>query len=383
MNFNFKFYGNVRFGSGCRFDIKEIIDSNDINQIVVVIDENVRNNDATKDILRIINKYVIKEIVFDASKPTYEKLDEKRFDSIEHNIDAILAIGGGSTIDLAKGLSVLYTNNAPAISYRGFNKFKTPILPIIAVPTTAGTGSEITPNASFIDTKEKRKMGINGEAIRPKYAILDPELTLSCPRTPTISAGMDSMVHATEAFVAKKSNPIARMFSKKGFSLVLEFLPLLIYDLHNIELREKVMYGAFLSAIALMNSGSGPAAAMSYPLEVHFGIPHGMGGGVFLPQVIKYNMENGFVGYEELLERRVGKSSVQGGNSESFLETIDRVWDKLEMPRSIRPFGVDENNLNLVVDDTMELEAALQQNPLPFERKTIHGIMERLLISQT
>ena len=104
------------------------------------------------------------------------------------------------------------------------------------------TGSEITPNASFIDTIEKRKMGINGEAIRPKYAILDPELTLSCPKAPTISAGVDSMVHSTEAFVAKKSNPMAKMFAKVGFKLVFENLPLLVDDMENIILREQVMY---------------------------------------------------------------------------------------------------------------------------------------------
>ena len=121
----------------------------------------------------------------------------KRNEINRKSIDVFIAIGGGSAIDMAKGLSVLATNTKPAIFYRGFDKFEEPIIPIIAMPTTAGTGSEITPNASFIDTNDKRKMGINGEAIRPKYAILDPELTVACPKGPTISAGIDSLVHST------------------------------------------------------------------------------------------------------------------------------------------------------------------------------------------
>ena len=137
-------------------------------------------------------------------------------------IDVFIGIGGGSALDMAKGLSVLYTNLKKAISYRGFEKFTNPILPIIAIPTTAGTGSEITPNASFIDSIEKKKMGINGEAIRPSYAILDPELTLTCPKFPSLSAqGLMSLVHASEAFVAKKAIQWLNFLQKKVLILLL------------------------------------------------------------------------------------------------------------------------------------------------------------------
>ena len=111
----------------------------------------------------------------------------------------------------------------------------------------------------------------------PKYAFLDPELTLTCPLRPTISAAVDSIVHSTEAFVAKKSNPIAKFFAREGFQKVIISLPQLVEDLNSIELRTNVMYGAFLSGVALMHSGTGPAAALSYPLGVHYGVPHGIG----------------------------------------------------------------------------------------------------------
>jgi len=279
---------------------------------------------------------------------------------------------------MAKGLAVLHTNNGPAISYKGFEQFKKPIPPIIAIPTTAGTGSEITPNASFIDTEEKKKMGINGEAIRPKHAILDPELTLSCPKAPTISAGVDSIVHATEAFVAKKSNPMAKIFAKEGFKIVIENLPKLADDLENIDLREKVMYGAFLAAIALMNSGTGPAAAMSYPLGVHFGVPHGIGGGIFLPHVIQHNINAGFIDYAELYQTgNTNQSKEKMANA--FIEKIKNVWENLNVPQNLDEFGIHKGHSDSFILDTLDLKPALDQNPVPFYKNEISKTLEKLL----
>ena len=321
----------------------------------------------------------IKIIECNISEPTYEKLEEKRLNSQEIDIDVFIGIGGGSALDMAKGLSVLYSNNGPAVTYRGFDQFKEPILPIIAIPTTAGTGSEITPNASFIDSEEKRKMGINGEAIRPKYAILDPELTLSCPKAPTISAGVDSLVHASEAFAAKKSNPMAKMFAREGFKLVFENLPLLVDDLGNIELREKVMYGAFLSAIALMNSGTGPAAAMSYPLGVHYGVPHGIGGGIFLPFVVEHNINHGFYEYGDLFCLADNKKISKKEKSIQFLDYLKDTWSSLDVPKNLNIFGLNRTGITEFVDNTMNLKGALDQNPVSFYEKEINTVLKKLL----
>ena len=378
-HFNFIFYGNIHFGVESRINLNNIIKENDYKSACIIIDHALVS-------VPIFNDYInelqcdIKIIECDISEPTYEKLEEKRNEINNQKLDVFIGIGGGSALDMAKGLSVLYSNHGPAINYRGFDLFNKPILPVIAIPTTAGTGSEITPNASFIDTKEKRKMGINGEAIRPKYAILDPVLTLSCPKAPTVSAGVDSLVHATEAFVAKNSNPMARMFAKEGFAFVLENLPLLVDDLKDIELREKVMYGAFLSAIALMNSGTGPAAAMSYPLGVHFGVPHGIGGGIFLPHVIEHNINEGFFGYVDLYPKD-GKTSKEN-LAHSFLNGIKNTWAKLDVPHNLDQYGLNNTHIKSFVSDTMDLKGALDQNPVSFHGNEIRNTLESLLNSQ-
>ena len=202
--FNTHFNGNIQFGVNINHEVKKIVKKNNWKNLCIVIDNNLKKIPQIKKLILSLKDYNLFFITCDISEPTYEHLEKKRINQKKRKIDVFVAIGGGSSIDFAKGLCVLYTNSERAIKYRGFNKFKKSIKPIIAIPTTAGTGSEITPNASFVNTIDKRKMGINGEAIRPKYALLDPNLTVSCPKFYTVSSAVDSLVHATEAFVAKK-----------------------------------------------------------------------------------------------------------------------------------------------------------------------------------
>jgi len=376
--FQFIFNGTIHFGKNSRSNLSQILESEHWSSACFIIDQGIINLPIIGEMLNSLKlkKTIIVEC--DISEPTYDKLEQKRLSFNDGKIDVFIGIGGGSALDMAKGLSVLYSNNEPAIAYRGFDKFQKPIKPVIGIPTTAGTGSEITPNASFIDTKEKKKMGINGELIRPKYAILDPELTISCPLKPTISAGVDSLVHSSEAFVAKKSNPMAKMFAREGFKIVFENLPLLVKDLENIELRERVMYGAFLSAIALMNSGTGPAAAMSYPLGVHYGVPHGIGGGIFLPYIINHNINKGCFDYADLysIENTLKKEK----SAKDFIENMWELWKKLDIPKSLNTFGLSKSKISGFINDVMDLKPALDQNPVPFYEKEITKVLDKLII---
>ena len=367
-SFDFIFGTEIKFGCGSRNYLNEYIKVNNYESICIVIDHSIAKLDLFKEFLNSI-EIQVKLIECDISEPTYEKLEEKRIGNKDFNIELFVGIGGGSAIDMAKGLSVLYTNHKAAIKYRGFDKFNYPITPILAIPTTAGTGSEITPNASFIDTKEKKKLGINGEAIRPNLALLDPELTISCPLSATVSAGVDSIVHATEAFVAKKSNIMAKMFAKEGFSIVMKYLPILCKDLSHIESREKVMYGAFLSAIALMNSGTGPAAAMSYPVGVHFKVPHGIGGGIFLPKVSAFNYKNGFKEYDQMVPISLGKN---------YLETLNETFNEIKVPRTLSDYGIKKHDLEFLATETMELSGAIEQNPVEIKESDIYKILHEL-----
>jgi len=184
------------------------------------------------------------------------------------------------------------------------------------------------------------------------------------------------MVHAIEAFAAKKTNRIARFFAVEGFNRVFEALPKLVDDLENIKLREEVMFGAFLSGIALMHSGTGPAAAMSYPLSVHFHVPHGIGGGLFLPYVIEHNIEAGYYDYGLLYNPH--KLAMQA-SLEFFLASLRNVWEKLTMPDNLLHFNIHRADIPMIIDETMQLKGALDHNPVPFYEQEIETILNLMI----
>ncbi len=361
----------IFFGQGIRKVISSILTSGNWFRLGIVVDDNLKNLPVIEMLIHSMSSVATETVIGSCTEPepTYDFLEKLRNTFNSHKLDAFVGIGGGSTLDCAKAMAVLMNNHGPAISYRGFDKMTEPVLPIIAIPTTAGTGSEVTPNASFIDTEESRKLGINGDAIRPSYAILDPELTLSLPLKPTVSSGADALVHAVEAYVAKATNPMARLFAREGFKCVFNALPRLVNNLDDIQLRTEVMFGAHLAGIALMHSGTGPAAALSYPLGVHFRVPHGIAGAVFLPHVIEFNIKNGYTDYFDLYE----------GEPSSFLNSFFDVWKRIGIPSNLRAFGVTEGDIPRLIEDTMELKAALDQNPVPFYEKEIETILKKLL----
>ena len=380
----FDFYLNtqIKFGPGSRSSLSGIIAKENWSFVGLVIDHNIAELPIILDLIEKIRKQTNRIIIGQCSisEPTYESLEELRNDFCHPSLQAIIGIGGGSALDMAKAMAVLVNNKEPAIEYRGFNKMTAPVLPVIAIPTTAGTGSEVTPNASFIDAKEKKKMGINGDAVKPRYAILDPELTLSCPKAPTVSAAVDSIVHAVEAFAAKKTNPLARLFSTEGFKRVFKALPELVNNLDNLDLRCEVMYGAFLSGIALMHSGTGPAAAMSYPLGIHYNVPHGIGGAVFLPHIIKHNATHGYHDYAELYDLIVKDAKPKSREEKSlrFIDSLNSLWETLSILKKLDQLNFEKEMASKFINETMELKGALDQNPVPFYENEIRQVLEAL-----
>lgn len=382
--FEFNIGSKVFYGNGCRSVLSTILKENKWSAVGVVVDHNIVEVELIKNLIHSVQDACDTVVVgvCTISEPTYEFLERMKIPFQDKDLQAIIGIGGGSALDTAKAMAVLAKNKRPAIEYRGFNKMTEPVLPVVAIPTTAGTGSEVTPNASFIDSNEKKKMGINGEAVRPKYAILDPELTLSCPEKPTISSAVDSIVHAVEAYVAKKTNPMARMFAKEGFKNVFTNLNQVIKEPTKIAFRDKVMYGAFLSGIALMNSGTGPAAAMSYPLGVHFKVPHGIGGGIFIPFVIQHNIKNGYYDYADLYEAISDSDTVIHATREQkatmFVEKISALWHKLSIPDDLTKLGINTELIPKIVKDVLELKGALDQNPVSFYEQEIISALKSL-----
>jgi alcohol dehydrogenase class IV len=206
-------------------------------------------------------------------------------------------------------------------------------------------------------------------------------MTLSCPATPTVSAAADSLVHAVEAFVAKKTNRMARLFAQEGFRQVCTHLPRLLQNLGDISRREGVMYGAFLAGIALMHSGTGPAAAMSYPLGVHYGVPHGLGGAFFLPQVVENNIRQGYWEYANLNgPADASRPPDKEAGAQKFFENLADLLGQIGIPKNLGFYGFDGSKAqtDAFVKETLDLKGALEQNPVPFGEAEIRGVISKL-----
>ena len=384
-HFHVKIPTEVAFGRGSRHLIVDTLASEGWLRLGVVLDHGLTKVPIVETLLEELRAACDWLILCPCNiqEPTYDTLEANRGIFANQNLDVIIGIGGGSALDMAKGLAVLVHNKETAIHYRGFDRMQERVLPVVAVPTTAGTGSEVTPNASFVDTQQKRKMGINGEAVRPRYAFLDPELTLSCPPKPTLSAALDSLVHATEALVAIKRTPWADMLALTAFPRVFNALPKVMQNPDDIDARENVMFGAFLAGLALMHSGTGPSAALSYPLGVRHGVPHGLGGGIFLPHIIKYNATAGHTGYGPLFDT-IHNNDNSLNESEKGVRLADRMlahWHDWQVPQDLAKLGVSGSKIAPFIQDTLDLDGALRQNPVAFGESQIKRVLHELNVS--
>ncbi len=378
----FQFYANTRitFGSGSRNDLPSLLEDNQWTRVAALVDPNIQHLDNVRGCLDALKDRceLFSIVPGPSAEPTYDMLEEIRAGFEDESLQAVIGIGGGSALDTAKAMAVLVRNKKPALDYRGFDRMTEPVLPVIAIPTTAGTGSEITPNASFVDRSKMRKMGINGEAIRPRYAILDPDLILTCPPKATVAAGIDTLVHAMEAFIAKKSNPIARTFARDAIQRVFKHLPATLQNPDDGNARGEVLLAATMAGMAMMNSGTGPAAALSYPLGVRFGVPHGFAGGAFLPTLVENNIKNGCDLYADLTTD-VMPSRSPNERSLQFLQEMKALWKTLGVPSDLNDYQVGRSDVDIIVSDCMDLKPALDQNPVPFGETELRAVLAELI----
>jgi alcohol dehydrogenase len=294
----------------------------------------------------------------------------------------VVGIGGGTVLDIAKGMGILMTNPGQAIQYRGMDKVQKAGVPVVLLPTTAGTGSEVTKTASFIDLKENRKLGINGRFVGCEFSILDPVLTLSCPKGPTLSSGLDAMVHATEAIDCRKATHFSRTMGLDALELLFTNLPRVMASPADLDARSAMLLGSHYAGLAMWNAGGGPASGISYPLGAVFGVAHGYAGGIFLPHVIRDNVDRGFAGYASLADRlfpaeSIGKSASE--KSRLFADKFAQMYAQAGGPRSLGEFGLKKGDLATLTELTMTQRAEnLELAPVTYGRVEVERVLEKV-----
>ena len=282
--------------------------------------------------------------------------------------DLFVGLGGGSSLDTAKGANFLLTNGGRMQDYWGVGKATKPMLPLIAVPTTAGTGSECQSFALIADEQTHQKMACGDPKAAPRISVLDPTLTVSQPRFVTACTGMDAIVHAVETAVTRRRNEYSRLFSREAFRLTILNLTTVLENPDDLEARGRMLLGAAYAGIAIENSMLGAAHSAANPLTAHYGVVHGQAVGMMLPFVVQFNAEEPTTraAYQELAVTAglIAPDAAPETAVYALIARLEATLTAAGMPASLRACGVEEALL-----PTLAQEAARQWtatfNPRP------------------
>ncbi len=307
-------------------------------------------------------------------EPTYTYLETVAEFFRGNPPDAIVAIGGGSTLDLGKGVALLMTNTVPALSLKGFPSGVNDPLPLVTVPSLLGSGAEISYNAVFIDEVEGRKLGINSRRNFPKKAVIDPQLSMTAPLESVIASAMDSLVHCVDSFGSIKHTALSRIYSVEGFQRT--FYALQQNQLDRAESRLDLAIGSVCGTAALMNSGDGPTNGFAYYLGVKHRVPHGLAGAIFLKEVMRYNHLHGYEKYAILNPMRSTPSPKEA--TIELLEEMDQLYRQLQIP-SLVPYGYGKGNAAVFAHNASEaLKGSFSGNPVEFTEESALAVVTQL-----
>jgi len=293
-----------------------------------------------------------------------------------HGVDGVLAVGGGSSMDVAKVVAALLGGRQALAQLYGVGNITGQRLPLVLVPTTAGTGSEVTPVA-VITTGETTKAGVSSPVLLPDVAVLDADLTLGLPAAITAMTGVDAMVHAIEAYTSRhQKNPISDNLARHALTLLVCNIRTAVRDGRNREARENMLLGACLAGQAFANAPVAAVHALAYPLGGHYHIPHGLSNSLVLPTVLEFNAPSACELYAELAEIVVG-GPVAGGaeaKTSALVEALRQLIDDVALPATLEAAGVDEGALERLAEDAMLQQRLLVNNPRDVDYEDALGI---------
>jgi alcohol dehydrogenase len=260
-------------------------------------------------------------------------------------IDSIVAVGGGSSLDCAKGINFLLTNGGAMADYRGYGKAAKPLLPMIAVPTTAGTGSEAQSYAVISDAATHLKMACGDPSAAPAIALLDPELTLSAPRHVTAMAGFDAIAHAVETAVTTRRNLLSDTFSHQAWRLLNDAFERVLLHPSDVEARAAMQIGSHFAGIAIEQSMLGAAHACANPLTARYNLPHGLALAILLPHVVRWNGSVAIERYAALLGAPHSRRARDEDAAEALARRLEDLATAASLAVTLRDSGVEDSAL--------------------------------------
>ena len=355
------------FGRGAIESLGELATEMGSKTCLLIADSALEASGGLAAAQQSLKKSGIEFRIFDEIEPEpYLDGAEKAADlGKEISADLVVGMGGGSAMDSAKAAAVLITNGGQAQDYVGLNLVPAPGIPTLMIPTTAGTGAEVTFTAVFTNRETKAKGGINSVHLFPDKALLDPELTISLPPGPTAATGMDALTHAIESYTSRSSTVFTEAFSLTAIRLIIQNLRRCVYHGDDVSARENMLLGSLLAGIGLADAGVGAAHALGYPLGGLYRVPHGLANAMLIPYVMAFNLpsaEDKFVRVAESMGEVTSHLSSREA-SEKAVEAVAALAEDVGIPGSLSDLGIPKSDIPTLVEAALKVARPVENNP--------------------
>jgi alcohol dehydrogenase len=376
--FDFQPRTRVVFGGGKISQLGELCRELGGTRVLLVTDRGLGEAGHPQKGIGSLERAGLQVAVFDDVNPNPTTADVDRGLAMARSarIDLLVGLGGGSSMDCAKGINFLLTNGGRMEDYWGVGKATQPMLPLVAVPTTSGTGSEAQSFALIAQEESHLKMACGDPKAACRIALLDPELTLSMPTFVTGATGIDAISHAVESYVTNRRNPVSQLFSRQAWQLLAPAFSLVVREPRNFDARSRMLLGAHLAGAAIENSMLGATHALANPLSANFNLTHGVAIAIMLPHVLRFNAPVAGRWYADLLhDLTPGHSNGIGPEqaSEQLAEHLSRIAAEAGLPQRLRDCQVTAESLPALAAEAAQ-QWTCQFNPRPVDATVLEGL---------
>lgn len=366
MTFRYEIPTAVEFGNGSVRRLAEHVSALGGTRVLIVGDPGVVRAGVVERLAAPLNEAGIPFAVFSEieADPDIESVEQGAALARSEGCDLVVGVGGGSSLDTAKAIGIRLTNPGHIRDYVGINKVPNRSAPVIAVPTTAGTGSEMTIWSVLSDKREKVKLSVGSTYNCPALALCDPELTVTLPPHVTAATGMDALTHALESYVNKATQPISEGLSVQAMKMIASSLRLAVVQGENVQARGEMLLASLIAAMAFNSTRLGLAHALALPLGAHFHIPHGTVNAILLPEVMQFNIIGNPRKFAEIAaifgEKVEGLSEREA--AERSVQAIRRLKEDVGITQTLSDYGVKEEHLDKIAEEAM-LSGNVPVNP--------------------
>ncbi len=381
-DFVFSLPSHIHFGFASSKKIPDILKAKNVRKALIVVDYSLRQHYVPENVSRGLSALGIAFETYDEIKgePTIQEVEaaRQRFNRLK-DFDAVIGIGGGSAMDAAKALAASVTFQDAIMDHLGTEKLSARGLTTVMVPSTAGTGAEVTPNAILRDRVKQSKESIVSKFLIPDVVVVDPEITLSLPAKPTAETGIDAFTHSIECFIGKKSNPMSDAFALEGIRLSFANLRKAVWDGSNTGARYNMALASLYGGIAIVNSGTGGVHALAYPLGGKFAVTHGLSNAVMLADVMEFSAMAAPAKFQRIAEA-TGLTAGDASQTEAVHAVLSEIRSLLKDVGITKPkIETTAETIEYLATSAMAYERLLVTNPRPINVDDAREIYRKAL----